>query len=265
MVRRKSDDDKKGKKKGDKKIKLGPKSSKPAAEQQPPEPPKPEPIAELVLVNKRIRSRDVLPPTGTFMDVAKKLWAKYKDTLTEHGGDNVDNLIPEQDRMPLRFLYVDKAGSQCLIEPSEPVAAILAAGAEQVIWDHVPVGGSQNYRQAFGRHALDLMNIPQYQNWKCLHPDHPGYGITATGPDKNDVVRTLKLTPSGNYPQTPPTVTSEPEFTDDPCWSGGVLHFTNFSTGGGSAWDALVELSSAGINPLQGLIQELLQNYAFAV
>ena len=59
--------------------------------------------------------------------------------------------------------------------------------------------------------------------------------------------------------------TAVEEVTDDPCWSGGVLHFTNFSTGGGSAWDELVELSSAGINPLQGLIQELLQKYAFAV
>jgi hypothetical protein len=257
MARRKSEK-KKSKKKDDKKVDQV--ETTPIEEQ-----PKPEPITELVLVNKRIRSRDVFPPKGTFLDVAKELWAKYKDTLTEHGEANVDNLIPDEDRMPLRFMYVDKAGSQCLIEASEPVEAILAAGAEQVNWDHVPVGGGLNYRQAFGRHALDLMSIPQYQNWKNLHADHPGYGITATGPDKNDVVRTLKLTPSGNYPKTPPTVTAEPEFTDDPCWSGGVLHFTNFRSGGGSAWDDLVDLSSVGINPLQGLIQELLQKYGFAV
>ena len=224
-----------------------------------------EPLTNLVLVNKRIHSRDVFPNTGTFMDVAKELWKKYKDTLTEDGSENVDHLIAEQNRMPIRFQYVDAASSNCLSEPSEPVAGILAAGAEQVIWDHVPIGGGENFRQTFGAHALELIKMPHYQNWTYIYKDHPGYGITATGPDKNDIVRTLKITPSGNYPQSPPTVVSEPAFRDDPCWADGVLHFTEYNKGGGSAWKDLVDASSSGINPLQGLIMELLSKYEFAV
>ena len=235
------------------------------SESQQNRPARSEPLTDLVLVNKRIRSRDVFKDTGTFMDVAKELWKKYKDTLTQDASENVDNLIADEERMPIRFQYVDAAGSQCLIEPAEPVAGILAAGAEQVIWDHVPIGGDDNFRQLFGAHALELIKMPQYLNWTHIYKDHPGYGITATGPDKDDVVRTLKITPSGDYPNSPPTVVSEPAFKDDPCWAGGLLHFTEYSKGGGSAWKDLVDASSSGINPLQGLIMELLTKYKFAV
>jgi hypothetical protein len=216
---------------------------------------------ELVLVNKRIRCRDVFPADGLFFDVAKALWRKYKDTLTDHGEENVDNLIAEQDRMPLRFHYVDASGSQCLIEPSESVGTILDQGATQVIWDHVPVGGDLNFRQVFSQHASEILALPEFAHWKCIFGSSPKYGIVVTSPEKNGQVRTLKITPSGDYPTTPPTVIAEPGFPDDPCWSDGILDFAYLSEKGRFAWEKRVTDKPRNKNPLQELVAEVLQDY----
>jgi hypothetical protein len=218
---------------------------------------------ELVLVNKRIRCRDVFSSDGLFMDVAKALWKKYKDTLTDHGEENVDNLIAEQDRMPLRFHYVDASGSQCLIEPSESVDTILDRGATQVIWDHVPVGGDLNFRQVFSQHASEILNLPEYSRWNCVFGSSPKYGIMITGPDKNKLQQTLKITPSGNYPTTPPTVLAEPGFPDDPSWPGGILDFAYLSENGRFTWEERVTDKPLEKNPLQELVTEVLQDYGF--
>jgi len=219
---------------------------------------------EVILVNKRIRCRDVFSSDGLFMDVAKALWTKYKDTLTAHGEENVDNLIAEQDRMPLRFQYIDASGSQCLIEPSEAVATILDNGANQVIWDHVPMGGALDFRQIFSQHASEMFSLPEFAHWKCVFGSSPKYGIMATSTDKNGLLRTLKITPSGKYPTTPPTVVAEPGFDDDPRWSDGILHFASLPENGGFIWEERVTDTSSDTNPLRGLVQEVLQNYGFS-
>ena len=197
------------------------------------------------------------------MDVAKALWKKYKDTLTDHGEENVDNLIAEQDRMPLRFHYVDASGSQCLIEPSESVETILDRGARQVIWDHVPVGGDLNFRQVFSQHASEILTLPEFAHWKCIFGSSPKYGIVVTSPDKNGQQRTLKITPSGDYPTTPPTVIAEPGFPDDPCWSDDILDFAYLSEKGRFSWEKRVTDKPLDMNPLHGLVQEVLQDYGF--
>ncbi|NVB39839.1 hypothetical protein G6O69_18495 [Pseudenhygromyxa sp. WMMC2535] len=218
----------------------------------------------IILVNNRISARDTFPASGTFLGIAKRLWSKYSDTLIGVGRSDVGNLIADRERMPIRFQYVDAGGSQVLIEPSEEVAAILAQGADQILWDHVPTGGGPTFRQIFGQHAVDLVSRPAYSNWSCVYQDKPGYGIQAIGPDRNGVIRTITITPSGNYPKTPPTVVSEPPFSDDPCWSRGVLHYTKFH-GGGAPWTDLADDWRSGLNPLHALIQELLQKYGFAI
>ena len=120
-----------------------------------------------------------------------------------------------------------------------------------------------NFRQVFGNHALEILHKPKYRNWKCIVKDKPGYGIMAVGPDKMGIVRTWKITPSGDYPRTPPTVVSEPPYMNDICWdSKGVLHYTAFSKKSGSPWEKAVKTDA---NPLFGLIVELLQKYKLAV
>jgi hypothetical protein len=194
--------------------------------------------------------------------MAKELWGKYRDEILTEGED-VNNLIAEPERMPIRFQYVDDQGSECLVEPSEEIEDVISAGAKQVTWDATPTGGALSYRQQFGEHAAELLARPEYQNWSYCARGKPGYGIQAVGPDKDDVVRTIKITPSGNYPETPPTVTCQPTFEGDPCWTGGVLHYTTYSGGGGSPWKDLVEQSDRGLNPLHALTQELLLKYKF--
>jgi len=120
-----------------------------------------------------------------------------------------------------------------------------------------------SFRQVFANHALEILNKPKYRNWKCIVKDKPGYGIIATGPDKHGIVRTWKITPSGNYPQTPPVVVSEPPYSKDLCWdSKGRLHYTVYRNVGGSPWEKAVITHA---NPLFGLIVELLQKYRLAV
>ncbi len=119
-----------------------------------------------------------------------------------------------------------------------------------------------NFRQAFAIHAIEILNKPTYKNWKCILKDKPGYGIMAVGPDKTGIVRTWKITPSGNYPESPPVVVSEPPYSSDVCWdSNGLLHYTRFADSG-SPWEKAV---STNVNPLFGLIVELLQKYKLAV
>jgi len=119
------------------------------------------------------------------------------------------------------------------------------------------------FRQAFANHAQEILNKPKYRNWKYLISGKPGYGIKAVGPDKSGIVRTWKITPSGNYPKTPPVVVSEPPYFDDVCWgSSGVLHYTNFKKNSGSPWEKATKTHT---NPLFSLIIELLQKYRLSV
>jgi hypothetical protein len=120
-----------------------------------------------------------------------------------------------------------------------------------------------SFRQVFASHALEILTKPKYRNWKSIVQDKPGFGIMAVGPDKMGIVRTWKITPSGNYPMTPPVVVSEPPYVKDICWdSSGVLHYTRYAETSGSPWEKAVKTNA---NPLFTLIVELLQKYKLAV
>jgi hypothetical protein len=120
-----------------------------------------------------------------------------------------------------------------------------------------------NFRQIFANHAHEILRKPKYRNWKHIVAGKPGYGIKAVGPDKTGIVRTWKITPSGNYPNTPPVIVSEPPYSNDPCWdSKGILHYTNFKKNSGSPWEKAVKVN---VNPLFSLIIELLHKYKLSV
>jgi len=82
------------------------------------------------------------------------------------------------------------------------------------------------------------------------------------GPDPQNIIRTWTITPSPDYPKSPPTITSEPPFTNDVCWPDGRLHYTRYSNGGGSPW---TDAAARSANPLLSLLIELLQKYRLYV
>jgi hypothetical protein len=217
---------------------------------------------EVVLICSEIGTRDYLPKDlvdKQFRDVADWLWKKYPDQIQGWLKQNLGGLeTPNRDRAPLRFDYVDPAGTNIVIDPAENVVNISQV-TEQVQW-HPQVVGGANFRQAFGTHASDILARPNYRNWRCLAQGQPGYGIRAVGPDPQGVIRTWTITPTANYPESPPAVISEPSYTNDICWRDGVLHYT--SGRGVSPWQELARRSN---NPLLALMIELLQKYKLGV
>ncbi|CAG0987531.1 hypothetical protein ANRL3_02542 [Anaerolineae bacterium] len=114
-----------------------------------------------------------------------------------------------------------------------------------------------NFRQIFGIHANEILHNPKYSNWRCIEPGKPGMGIEVFGPDKAGILRTWRITPTPDYPSSPPTVVAEPVFTDDPCWRNGYLNFNMVP------WKRTIDRGV--INPLHELMMELLRKYRAAV
>lgn len=222
---------------------------------------------ELVLVCSEIGTREYLPKElieKKIRDIADWLWKKYDEDIGTflgglsglEGSDKRDN----RHRAPILFEYVDLSGKMVPIDPTDDVRDI-SQMTDQIYW-HPDVIGGQRFRQIFGNHAKELIGKKKYGNWEVIRDGEPGYGIIAVGPDPQGIIRTWKIRPSDDYPNTPPIVTSEPPFTNDICWSGGILHYTGFYQRGGSPWTKLVQRST---NPLHALMIELLQKYKFGV
>ncbi len=220
---------------------------------------------DLVLINSEIGTRDYYSKS----DIEGKAFSNLKDDLSDNYqsqilkyAKNIGNLVQgKKERLPLRFYYVDKAGNEVEIDHADLVTDIMQI-TKNVNWSIQVIGGAQNFRQLFGQHALEVVNKPSYKNWKFLVDKKPGFGIYAIGPDKNEIIRRWEIKPSGSYPNTPPIVTSSPSYSDDPCWSNGTLHYTNFENSSSSPWKRRAEKS---INPLFSLIVELLQKYNLGI
>ncbi len=219
---------------------------------------------ELVFVCSEIGTRDYAPKNimdKQFRDVSDWLWKKYDKQIVNLLKQNLSGLEkPDRDRAPLSFDYTDPAGKLVPIDHTEDVKNI-AQITNQVFW-HPQVVGGQTFRQIFGNHAMEILSNPRYRNWRLIVAEKPGYGIMTIGPDPADIVRTWKICPSSDYPNTPPTVNSEPTYTNDICWSNGVLHYTGYSQKGGSPW---TELAKRSTNPLLALLIELLQKYKLGI
>jgi hypothetical protein len=218
---------------------------------------------EVVLICSEIGTRDYAPDAlgdKQFRDVSDWLWKKYDEEISGWLRQRLTNMeTPDRDRAPLRFDYTDQAGKLIPIDHAEPVSAI-AQVSSQVQWHPQVVGGS--YRQMFGMHAAEILSHPNYKNWSCVVKDSPGYGIRAVGPDPDNIVRTWTITPTADYPNSPPTVVSQPSYTNDICWRDGSLHYTAYSGTGGSPWQDVARDSA---NPLLSLMIELLQKYKLSI
>jgi len=222
---------------------------------------------ELVLVCSEIGTRDYPPKElieKKFRDISDWLWKKYDRDIENFLKESHSGLeTPDRDRAPLRFDYIDLAGKMVPIDHAEDVRNISQMN-NQVYW-HPQVIGGQRFRQIFGNHAMEIIENKRYRNWGLIIDKKPGYGIMTVGPDPKGIIRTWKIYPSGDYPDTPPTVISEPPFTNDigGCWdSKGILHYTSFKQPGGSPW---TELAQKSTNPLHALMIELLQKYKLGV
>lgn len=223
---------------------------------------------ELAFVCSEIGTRDYAPKDimdKQFSNVSDWLWKKYDNQIVNFLKQDLRGLEDslkrkDRDRAPLRFDYTDPAGKQVPIDHTEDVKNIAQINS-QVFW-HPQVVGGQTFRQFFGNHAMEIITNPRYRNWRLIVDEKPGYGMMAVGPDRDGIVRTWKIYPSPDYPSTPPTVTSEPPYTRDICWSYGILHYTSYSQKGGSPW---TELAKGSTNPLHALMIELLQKYKLSV
>lgn len=218
---------------------------------------------ELVLICSEIGTRDY-PTDGLlrkqFRDVSDWLWKKYEDEISGWLRQRLSNMeAPNRDRAPLRFDYSDEAGKLIPIDHSENVSDIAHVGP-QVQWHPQVVGGG--YRQEFGMHAAEILTHPKYSNWRCIVENSPGYGIRAVGPDPQNIIRTWTITPTADYPNSPPSVISQPSYTNDICWQDGSLHYTGYSRRDGSPWQDVARQSA---NPLFSLVIELLQKYKLAI
>lgn len=220
---------------------------------------------EFVMICSEVGTRDYVPKDlleKQFRDVSEWLWKKYDSQILGFLKQSHSGLeTPNRDRAPLRFDYTDPAGKLVPIDHTEDVSSI-AQVSDQIFWHPQVIGGGQTFRQVFGNHAVEILSNPRYRNWRLIVDNTPGYGIMAIGPDPNGIVRTWKITPSPDYPNTPPTVTSDPSYTNDPCWSDGKLHYTSYSQTSGSPWTDLVKRST---NSLLCLMIELLQKYKLGV
>jgi len=58
--------------------------------------------------------------------------------------------------------------------------------------------------EVFGKHAFEIFDDPKFKRFSCIDTDKPENGIVAVGPDRAGYVRTIKIIPSDNYPNTPP-------------------------------------------------------------
>lgn len=224
---------------------------------------------ELVLVCSEIGTRDYpLKDKESELiekqirDVSDWLWKKYDGDIGNFLKESHSGLeTPDRDRAPLRFDYIDLAGKMVPIDHAEDVRNISHI-TDQIYW-HPQVIGGQRFRQIFGNHAMEIITNKRYRNWRLIIDEEPGYGIMAVGPDSQGIIRTWKIYPSGDYPNTPPTIISEPPFTNDICWdSKGTLHYTSFKQQGGSPWTEAVQSST---NPLHALMIELLQKYKLGI
>lgn len=219
---------------------------------------------ELVIICSEVGTRDYLPSElrdKLFRDVSDWLWKKYPDQITSWIQQELGGMeTPSRQRAELLFDYADAAGDRIPIDQSEAVAKI-AQLTSQVQWHPQAVGGS-SFRQTFGMHAAEILANPRYRNWHCVANGSPGYGIRAVGPDPHGIIRTWTITPPADYPNSPPTVISEPPYTHDVCWGNGILHYTRYTKRYGSPWQDLARRST---NPLLALIIELLQKYRLAV
>lgn len=206
---------------------------------------------------------DLLPSNKEFhkiSDVNNYIWEKYGEQIEVYVNNNVNNVISRKDRLPLKFDYVNSQGIYESISFSQDISEVNEK-TDIVNW-HPEVVGGMTPIQIFGNHATDTIKNPNFRHWKLIVDGKPGFGIQVIAVDKDEIIRTIKVLSSIDYPNSPPKVLTEPKFTNDICFDEkGELHYTNF-IGTGSPWLNCVNRYK---NPLLSLLDELIHKYKFSI
>jgi hypothetical protein len=217
---------------------------------------------DLVFVCSEFDSMDYLPEDPQLIKIGDAndwLWEKYGEKIIEFSKENHTNVLHEKKRLPLTFdiMVLDGTKNQ-IIQHTEDLLDV-AGKTDQVFW-HPYVTGGLTSNLKFANHANKIINDPKY-SWEAID-GKPSSGIMVVGPGPDKIVRTWKILPSYDYPNTPPIVFGEPVFDADPCFSSGKLKFVQYSNGRGSLWS---QLAKKYFNPLEILLNELLIKYYIGV
>lgn len=225
----------------------------------------------LVLINDELQVKETIPnkdfeniKSKTFLDVARWLATKYRESIGGILGDNLavfEGAGSNLERAPIKFEVMANDGQFATIHWSDNVGQ-WEAKTSQVYFVLEPSGGANN--AIFNKHAFAVIRNTRFLNWKSLVANSVADGIYAVGRVQGEnIARTIRVQPSANYPNDPPIISSNPAFNDDPCWdTNGILHYTTYSDGSGSPWNSLVARHQ---NPLISIIDELLTKYRMSV
>lgn len=170
--------------------------------------------------------------------------------------ENISRLIVEKSRAPLFFDYMDENGTKNAILNTKCLTD-LAEITDTVFWYPQVIGGNTTV-QIFANHAYSIIANLEYIGWSEIEKGNLAKGIKTVAPDPDCNLRTWKIIPTANYPNTPPIVFAEPEFTNDVCFITGMLDYTFFTNKPGSPWLETVKKYN---NPLIPLLNELMQKY----
>ena len=121
----------------------------------------------IILVNSRLGTRDTISlddlQNKNFGDLARKLWNKHGINLLDYAEHRIGDFENNPERMPIKFTWTDARGYNRIIEISLEIEVLIAEfEVREIFWDHVPLGGDSSSEQEFSRHALDLLNKPEY-------------------------------------------------------------------------------------------------------
>lgn len=225
----------------------------------------------IVLINEELGVKETIPNGGfdnikskTFLDVAKWLATKYEGSISSLIGSNLSGFEgagANLERAPIKFEVMANDGQFATVPYSDNVGE-WESKTNQIYFTIEPTGGMNN--PIFNKHAFGVIRNTRFSQWKSLISNSVADGIYAQGRIRSEnIVYTIRVQPSADYPNSPPIVSTNPPFSNDPCWdTNGILHYTAYSDGTGSPWNSLVARHQ---NPLISLIDELLTKYKFGV
>jgi len=225
----------------------------------------------IILINDELQVKETIPnrdfdhiKSKTFLDVARWLASKYRDSIGGILGNSLggfEGAGSNLERAPIKFEVMANDGQFTSVPYSDNVGE-WEGKTDQIYFVLEPTGGANN--PIFNKHSFGVIRNTRFLNWKPLIANSVADGIYAVGRVQGEnFARTIRVQPSADYPNTPPIISSNPPFSNDPCWdTRGILHYTTYADGSGSPWNSLVARHQ---NPLISIIDELLTKYRMSV
>jgi hypothetical protein len=113
----------------------------------------------------------------------------------------------------------------------------------------------------FSAHAMEISINPRYIDWREIENGKPGFGIMTIRSDPEGIIRTWKIMPSEDYPNTPPIIIVFPPDTNITD-RNGQIPFVSYRNREESPWLKLVNDYS---NPIIPLLNELIIKYHIGI